>query len=276
MPRVLSYLFLIFFSLSLSACETTQEWLKGFEGDDKASAQEQTIDPLPMNGTYSSYSGQAAGGSLEKLRRASMNYYGGMSGQMPQTIEMQGTASALDPNVEIYPIDGAYAPGTVLQPDTFQHAPMSYEYQSMFPELGGVEPARRSSAAFAGSGGKALAPILGSGDNPSRIFFKHGSSYLGSGDKRVLEQVAEQAKFSPVMHINVDAYASKRTGISDPIKSAAVNLKQSMYRAQAVSEELINNGVPLEKIKTSTWGDTKLSGHGEEYDRRVDIVTGGQ
>ncbi len=280
MPRVFSYLFLILFSMTLSACETTGSWLKGFDEDDGRSemAQEQTIEPLPMDGsgTYD----HAMGGNLEKLRRASTNYYGGFGDrQPPQAIDTSGAASAMDPDVEIYPIDGSYAPGSVLQPSAFESPPMSYEYQSMFPELGGVAPARRSShvASSGGTGGgKALAPVLGGGERPSQIFFRHGSSRLGGGDKNVLNQVAEQAKFSPVMHVAVDGYASKRTAVSDPVLSAKINLRQSLERVNSVSSYLIEQGVPGEKLKTSTYGDTRLSSQGEAYDRRVDIITGSQ
>ncbi len=268
--------------LPVAGCSTTdgmvrdiESWFKS-DSSARTETEEEIITPLSLDGTPMTGEPAQPSGNLERLRRASLDYYGGLGGRQQYTpIDVAGAAAAIDPSVEIYPINGAFPVGSVVPPGGYTNVQSSYEYQSMFPELGGVSPGRATRSS-AGGGGTALAPVLSSGDTPSQVFFKHGSSYLGSGDKRVLSQVAEQAKFSPVEAVTVDAYASKRTSLSDPVASAQVNLRQSMERANAVSSFLIEQGVPGEKLKTSTWGDTRLSGKNEAYDRRVDIVTGGQ
>lgn len=110
----------------------------------------------------------------------------------------------------------------------------------------------------------------------NQIFFKHGSSRLGGGDKRVLSSVAEQAKFAPVNRITVAGHASQPTQAgSRSVEGHILNLKESMNRSFAVSKELMRNGVPAEKIKTVSWGSTKPTGNNTQ-DRRVDIVMGEQ
>lgn len=123
-------------------------------------------------------------------------------------------------------------------------------------------------------------PVIGdmaanySGNAQGQIFFKHGSSRLGSGDMRKLSNVADQAKFAPVNRITVEGYASQPTQAgSQTVESHVLNLKESMNRSFAVSKTLIQKGVPAEKVKTVSWGATKSSGNNKQ-DRRVDIVMG--
>ncbi len=109
-----------------------------------------------------------------------------------------------------------------------------------------------------------------------QIFFKHGSSRLGSGDKRKLSGFAEKAKFAPVNRITVSGYASLPTQAgNNSVEAHVINLKQSMNRAFAVSRHLMYDGVPAEKIKTVSWGATKLTGN-DQQDRRVDVLMGEQ
>lgn len=109
----------------------------------------------------------------------------------------------------------------------------------------------------------------------TQIFFKHGSARLGSGDERKLSEVAEQAKFSPVDRISIEGHASHRAQTGDPIMDRVVNLKMSMDRTYAVSRSLMQKGVPAEKIKATSWGDTRQpDGIPEDQARRVDIYTG--
>lgn len=276
MIRVLICLCLLFV---LSACATVEgvgrdidSWFKAGQHDPIQT--EPYVAPEPLNASEADY-----GEDLIRLRRQALNYYG-MSprGYTASPIMGRGTPAALDRNVEVFPVGGQVASGVAFSSGDFQMSPQDgYEYQSMFPELGGVSPVGRGGApARISSNSIALAPVLGSGDDPSMIFFRHGSANLGSGDKSVLNQVAEQAKFSPVMHVSVDGFASARTEVSDPVESAKINLRQSLERVNAVSSYLIDRGVPGEKLKTSTWGDTRLSGRGEAFDRRVEIVTGGE
>ncbi len=107
------------------------------------------------------------------------------------------------------------------------------------------------------------------------IYFPYGSSNLGGQQQNLLNNAAEAAKFAPVDRVSVEGYASPDTQSADPIKAKILNLKESMNRAAAVSQGLIERGVPAEKIKTVGWGDTKQSGGGKDTEQRVDIVTGG-
>lgn len=112
------------------------------------------------------------------------------------------------------------------------------------------------------------------GNTEGQIFFKHGSSRLGSGDMRKLSNVADQAKFAPVNCITVEGYASQPTQAGNQsVESHILNLKESMNRSFAVSKTLMQKGVPAEKLKTVSWGSTKASGN-ERQDRRVDVVMG--
>lgn len=169
--------------------------------------------------------------------------------------------SSTDSSVDIYPVDGSYA-GSM--DGTWPN--------SLYPTSSGMTPLGGGSQQA--SAGRA-SPRVGSGYAPSQIFFKHGSSRIGSGDQQVLRQVADQAKFAPVERVRVEGHASTRTGVSDPVEAKIVNLKESMNRAFNVSSTLMREGVPAEKIQTTVWGDTKNTGD-EANSRRVDIITGGQ
>ena len=115
---------------------------------------------------------------------------------------------------------------------------------------------------------------LASGGASNQIFFKHGSSRLGSGDVRKISQMAEQAKFAPVNYITVSGYASRPTQAgSNSTEAHIINLRQALKRSEKVSKELVRQGVPGDKIKTVGWGTAKATGN-ESQDRRVDIMMG--
>lgn len=110
----------------------------------------------------------------------------------------------------------------------------------------------------------------------TQIFFAHGSARLSGNDEQKLEQVAEQAKFSPVDRISVEGHASTRANTGDPVSDRAANLKESMNRTYAVTRSLMRKGVPAEKIRATSWGDTRNPPEmPEDQARRVDIYTGG-
>ena len=108
----------------------------------------------------------------------------------------------------------------------------------------------------------------------NQIFFKHGSSRLGSGDMRKISQFAETAKFAPVDYVTVAGFASKPTHAgSNSTQAHIINLRQSMKRSEKVSKALMRKGVPGEKIKTVSWGSSKATGN-NSHDRRVDMIVG--
>jgi len=116
---------------------------------------------------------------------------------------------------------------------------------------------------------------LGSGSSADeQIFFKFGSSRLGSIDKQKISKFAEKAKFAPINHVTVEGYASRPTQAGEgTVESHILNLKESMNRSFAVSKSLMRNGLPAEKIKTVSHGSVKSTGD-DVYDRRVDMYMG--
>jgi outer membrane protein OmpA-like peptidoglycan-associated protein len=164
----------------------------------------------------------------------------------------QGGFVTNDPSVTVFPLDGGAAP---------------------MPQYGGQMPLSNVMSNMGGAaGGFDGSSMMQSGGN--NIYFRDGSSRLGSGDKQKLSQIAEQAKFAPVSRITVAGFASRPTqaGTNSPT-AHTLNLKESANRSVAVSNQLIKNGVPAEKIKTVSWGATKASGN-HSQDRRVDIIMG--
>lgn len=227
--------------------------------------------PVPNQRDLFVLSDKLSSSSIEIFDPETSMAYGARSGQRGGNQYVGGGASVAsvtgvpmvsssDSSVEIYPVDGSYA-GSM--DGTWPN--------SLYPTGSGMTPLGGSVTASAGR----ASPRVGSGYAPSQIFFKHGSSRIGSGDQQVLRQVAEQAKFAPVERVRVEGHASTRTGVSDPVEAKIVNLKESMNRAFNVSSTLMREGVPAEKIQTTVWGDTKNNGD-EANNRRVDIITGGQ
>lgn len=107
-----------------------------------------------------------------------------------------------------------------------------------------------------------------------QIFFKFGSSRLGSIDQRKISSFADIAKFAPINRITVEGYASAPTQAGEgTIESHILNLKESMNRSFAVSKSLMRNGLPAEKIKTVSYGSTMATGN-DQQDRRVDMIMG--
>lgn len=272
-------------ALALGACENTTSW-KGQQPPKVVDARTGKIEPQGITPApdgldrLNMAAGVQSGGQFpppndrdlmvmtDKLGGAVQIYdlnsgapktYGGVvetGGGMP---------SSVDSSVMVYPVDGGSEyPAQITQ--TWPNSVLPLNDMSSVSSFSG--------ARMAGGGGR-LSPHVGSGYAPSQIFFKHGSARLGSGDRSVIKQTAEQAKFAPVDRITVEGFASKTTGMSSPVDSKIVNLKQSMDRAFNVSSQLMRSGVPAEKIKTTVWGDTRSTGS-EAEDRRVDIVTGAQ
>ena len=164
-----------------------------------------------------------------------------------------------DPSVTIYSLDGAGQMGVASS-------------SMMSGSSSGLSGFRNGSV---GDGSAMISgSALASGGASNQIFFKHGSSRLGSGDVRKISQMAEQAKFAPVNYITVSGYASRPTQAgSNSTEAHIINLRQALKRSEKVSKELVRQGVPGDKIKTVGWGTAKATGN-ESQDRRVDIMMG--
>lgn len=114
------------------------------------------------------------------------------------------------------------------------------------------------------------------GNVGAQIFFNHGSSRLGSVDKQRLDNVSQQAEYSPMGYVTVNGHASRPTAVgTGSVTADIINLKQSVDRAFAVSRDLLLNGVPARRIKTVGWGSAQSVGMNKQ-DQRVDVVIGDQ
>ncbi|MCB1530150.1 MAG: OmpA family protein [Rhodospirillales bacterium] len=153
-----------------------------------------------------------------------------------------GVVAPQDSRVTVFPVDSYQAPWSSGASDS------PYGYAADFP----AQPA----------GGW-------------HVYFDHGSSSLNRESRQVLEQVAQDAMFAPVERVTVEGHASARSESPDPVQGRILNLKESMNRSYEVSKNLIRQGVPPEKIKTVSWGDSNLApGISEAEARRVDIFAG--
>lgn len=104
------------------------------------------------------------------------------------------------------------------------------------------------------------------------VYFKHGSSRLGSIDRAKIKELAERLKAAS-QSVVVIGHASQRTGIKNPVTSKSANLTMSAKRATAVMNELARHGVKARQLNVSAEGDTKSGGkETEAQDRRVDIL----
>ncbi len=268
--------------LSLTGCETVEGWTGG---DKKTPAETAPVAiggrldsapgiqpvpsfPVPGDRDLKVMTSKLSGGSVEIYDldgpAPSMDYAG--AGVPPVYQDPSGIPLATDPRVTVYPLDGY---------SSFQPEP-SWP-NAVLPVTGSVSHA--NSAPMALSPERATSVESGklssrSAPGVSNVYFAYGSSSLDGNDRSVLREVAETAKFAPVDRVSVEGYASQPTQTSDPVKAKILNLKESLKRATTVSEKLIEQGVPAEKIKTVGWGDTKPSGSSEAGERRVDIVTG--
>tara|TARA_B100000508_G_scaffold136300_1_gene129146 strand:+ start:428 stop:1222 length:795 start_codon:yes stop_codon:yes gene_type:complete len=159
-----------------------------------------------------------------------------------------------DSSVTIFPLDGVAPTMSLGGPSTSMVVNGSEFYNPSYAPV-------------------ATPTYVGGGTPNTQIFFKHGSSRLGSGDMRKLSDVAQSATMSSG-RIAVEGHASRPAQTSDPVRGSILNLKESMNRAYAVSKTLIQKGVPASKLKTTAYGDTVPAGS-DQQQRRVDIISGG-
>lgn len=176
-------------------------------------------------------------------------------------IDIQGVPSSTDSSVTVYPFTAdMYTPG--VKADRYMGvapAPAAAPVQA-------VEKINLTDAID-------LQPLT-SGE-PNRIYFEHGSAALNVAALEVIASVAKNYK----EQILVEAHASQRASVADPLARAEVNLKMSLKRAMEVTRHLVLKGVPAEKIKTIAYGDTRpvapeSDPQSEALNRRVDVVAG--
>ncbi len=162
-------------------------------------------------------------------------------------LKARGVPYALNPSVEVFPLDGEADAGGVPILDSGIPAAPSPQFQPPAPEPGVTPPAA----------------VVASADNgwsvekadSNKIYFKNGSSSLSAAGLDVINQVAANAGKNEL--VRVEGHASKHAASKDPVKRHLANLKVSMQRAITVSQALIKKGVPAPNIKTTAWGDTQ-------------------
>jgi outer membrane protein OmpA-like peptidoglycan-associated protein len=109
------------------------------------------------------------------------------------------------------------------------------------------------------------------GEPVGMIYFRDGSSDLSSDDRRVLEQIAEiQRAYGGV--VSVIGHASVGGSGSDQ----EANQRISEARANAVAQELMRYGVPLDAIRAGAAGDSQplyseAATNGAAGNRRVEV-----
>jgi outer membrane protein OmpA-like peptidoglycan-associated protein len=240
--RKISFILIGFSALSLSACGT---WLDQQQPQVNVQMREDNGDvvvPLPVVSRTEKSIYVVSNSSVDILD------FDNMDSSMPAAQDSFGYGGgvlAADSSVTIFPLDADVS----LLSQSYGVAPSAQ-----------MQPAYNTQTAY--------------GSAEGQIFFKHGSSRLGSGDLNKLSNVAEQARFAPVSRVTVEGYASHPTQVgSQSVESHILNLKESMNRSFAVSKTLMQKGVPAEKLKTVSWGSTKARGN-ESQDRRVDITMG--
>jgi len=230
--------------------------------------------PVPGDRDLKVMTSKLSGGSVEIYDLDNPN--ASMGGVAPVTPDYAGIPMATDPRVTVYPIDGYAAYPGEMRPDMPMQLAGQKEWPNSVLPIGnaGMMPAPDSfgNEERMGIEGGKLTSRAGSG--VSNIYFPFGSANVDGADSSVLNDVAETAKFAPVARVSVEGHASPPTQSNDPVRAKILNLKESMNRASAVSQKLIEKGVPAEKIKTVGWGDTNSSGN-EASRRRVDIYTAG-
>ena len=110
---------------------------------------------------------------------------------------------------------------------------------------------------------------------PMLIRFRHGSTQLTSSERKLLGQVASQAK-GQGKTIYVVGHASQRTGDMDYAKHKLVNFGVSLDRANRVAGELRRQGVAAGQIVVQAKGDSEplyfeFMPDGEAKNRRVEV-----
>lgn len=282
--RMMSKFLLVFSAvLFLGACDTVKGWTKGSGAADEeikvsnakaVAATDERLDgapgvrpipqfPVPQDRDLKVMTSKLSGGSVEiydlEGDPAVMD-----SGIPPVQQDYNGIPLATDPRVTVYPVDGYTVPAGGMWPNAV--LPVGHTASAGMTPPPSSFGGDRAMGIENGKLSSRTGPVV------SNIYFPYGSARVE--DDAVLNQVAQAAKFAPVDRVTVEGHASVPTQTNDPVKAKILNLKESIKRASAVSEGLIEKGVPAEKIKTVGWGDTKQTAGGEAEQRRVDVFTG--
>jgi outer membrane protein OmpA-like peptidoglycan-associated protein len=158
--------------------------------------------------------------------------------------------------------------------------PSAPNYAPSSPEAYGISPPNPASPPYQGPAPAPAnygAPVATTayanyGQPIGLIYFPENSYELSSDDREVLGQIAGlQRSHGGIVH--VVGHASMTTG------AAEANQRISQARAQAVADQLIEDGVPREAIRTVAAGDaqplySESMPSGEAGNRRADVYLG--
>ncbi|HKP22784.1 MAG TPA: OmpA family protein, partial [Dongiaceae bacterium] len=188
-------------------------------------------------------------------------------------------ASAPEP---VEPVEPTYPePQAVTEPAPVAAPQPSYgsNQAAQAPEAYGVSPPQPNGQAYNSTQVAAAAPGPAPNQGQQRyggepvglIYFRDGSSDLGSDDRRVIEQIAEiQRAYGGI--VSVIGHAS----VGGTSADQQANQRISEARATAVAQELMRYGVPLEAIRAGAAGDSQplyseAATNGAAGNRRVEV-----
>lgn len=173
----------------------------------------------------------------------------GLTGDAPREMVADAQTSRgfnVNPNVEVFPLDGAVHQPATNQPSftppayTPQTSPVPYQGQAV--------------------------------NHGDVVYFDHDSAALDSNDLAVIRRVAQNFRASGKSVLSVEGHASVRSSLQTSQQRHLANMKVSMERAFAVASALVDAGVPASVVKTAAWGDARTASGAESAARRVEII----
>lgn len=271
--------------LSVSACESLETFNSAKKGETTVQSDGSGAYGADIGMTYSEITREVSNGSVQVY---------GFDQPVGQSMGggFDGGVIANDPNVTVYPIGETPSYGTevaaapALMPPSVHTNPMNSPFggplQSPLDAPVEIDSSYRPDRVEIDSSYAptplqptpvAPAPVSYTEGERSRIYFGHGSSRVNNAGNDVIRHVAG----TTTGPLNVEGHASTTTEVDDPVKQRIINLKMSMDRAYEVSESLIKQGVPADRIVTKAYGDTQPSAYvagfsQEAANRRVEIV----
>ncbi|RUM31660.1 MAG: hypothetical protein DSY42_02285 [Aquifex sp.] len=112
-----------------------------------------------------------------------------------------------------------------------------------------------------------VAKLKITGREQVRVYFNTNRFYLREDAKAALDELIEAVRDKDIKKVIVVGYA-------DPRGTRGYNFELSMKRAQNVAAYLIKNGIPVEKIRITSYGEelAKLIGQNYPEQRAVDVI----
>lgn len=270
---------------SLSACESIKTLNSSDKGETTVASSGVDMYGSDMDTTYGDITREMSNGSVEI-------YSFDQPAPNVMASRMDGGVVTDDPNVTVYPIgdiptypSGVQQAAPALMPPSHTRnmdspfggplqapldAPMEID-SSYRPDRSPINDSFEPVVQQPTPPAPMSAPY--SEAERARIYFAHGSSQINGAGKDVINHVA----YNSHGPLSVEGHASTTTEVDDPVTQRIINLKMSMKRAYEVSESLIKQGVPADRITTKAYGDTQPSMPVAGYDqeaasRRVEIL----